>query len=141
MTLKISNATAIVLCDAAVDRCDAGTPPATVKIYAGTPPADADAALSGNTLLGTLTMSNPAFGAASDLNPGARATANAITDDTTADATGTATFFRVLQGGGTVLWQGSVTATGGGGDMEINAVAIVAGALIKITAMSFTHPE
>lgn len=141
MTLSLSNATAIVACDAIVDRADLGTPPATVKIYAGSVPADADASLGAAVLLATLVMSNPAFGSAVDISPGARATANAIADDTTADATGTATFFRVLQGGGTVLWQGSVTATGGGGDMTINAVAIQANALVKITSMVVTHPE
>lgn len=142
MTLFISNAAAVAACDTVVDRIDLNSPPGLLKLYTGTAPADADTALSGNTLLGTLTLSNPAFGNAADISPGARATASAITDDTAADATGTASFFRIYNGNGTTcVMQGSVTATGGGGQLELNTVAIVTGALIKVTSLTVTMPE
>lgn len=82
----------------------------TIVIYSGTPPATADAALSGNTALATLTFGAAAFAAAS---AGSK-TANAITQDSDAAATGTATFFRAKTAGGTVIAQGSVGATGSG---------------------------
>jgi hypothetical protein len=119
--------------DSLVDRVDVSAP-GKIRIYSGTPPADADASLSGNTLLAELAMSNPAFGAAADSSPGATATASAISNDASADATGTATFFRILDGANAVVAQGSVTATGGGGNMELNTVSIVAAAIVSISA-------
>lgn len=143
MTLSIANAQAIQGCDAFVDACDLGSTNASahVRIYSGTPPTLVDDALSGNTLLAELVMSNPAFGAATDINPGARATASAISDDTTADAGGTATFFRILDRNNTPRIQGSITATGGGGDMTLNTVSIVINALVKVTSLTTTMPE
>jgi len=142
MTLFISNARALVACDGVVDAVDAGTGAGTLRIYAGSVPADADASLaSANTLLAQLTMSDPAFGAAADATPGATATANAITDDSSADATGTATFFRILDSDLLVICQGAVTATGGGGELELNTTAIVAGAAVAITSLTVTMPE
>lgn len=142
MTLSISNAAALVACNGIVDLCEGGTPPATLRIYSGTPPANADASLSGNTLLAQLTMSNPAFGNAADANPGATATAAAITSDSSADATGTATFFRILTGtAGTVVMQGTVSASGGGGDLELVTTSIVAGVVVSISSLTVTVPE
>lgn len=142
MTLSISNAGAIAACDTIVDRCDLGTPPAKLRIYSGSVPTDADTALGAQVLLAELTMSNPAFGSAADANPGGRATASAITDDTAADATGTASFFRIVRGGTSVVEiQGTVTATGGGGDLTINTVSIVINALVKVTSLTITMPE
>lgn len=142
MTISISNNGALASLDGIVDRCDVGAPPALLRIYSGTIPANVDTALSGNTLLAQLTMSNPAFGASFDTNPGARANASAITEDATADNTGTATFFRIYQGNGTTAEiQGSVTATGGGGNLEINAVAIVAGAAVQCSSLFLTQSE
>jgi hypothetical protein len=142
VSISISNAAAIAACDAIVDRVDLNSPPGLLRIYSGTPPADADSALSGNTLLSEPVMSNPAFGNAADANPGGRAVANAIADDTDANATGTAAFFRIYNGNGTTcVLQGSVTATGGGGDLTINTVAIQIHALVKVTSLAFTQPE
>jgi len=141
---SITNAAAIVMCDGIVDLVDGGTPgdaTGDIKIYDGSIPADADTALSGNTLLAELNFSNPAFGAAADAAPGAIATANAIANDVSADATGTASFFRVTDRANAVVWQGDVTATAGGGDMELNTVSIVAAAVVSISAFTVTMPE
>lgn len=137
----ISNAAAIAACDAIVDRIDLGSGTATglLKIYSGTVPTDADTALGAQVLLGTLTMTNPAFGAAADIAPGARATAATITEDSTADATGTASFFRIVNRDGTVIIQGTVGTSGA--DLNLNSVAIQAGAAIQVTSLTFTIPE
>src|ERR1044071_9181843 len=81
-------------------------------------PADADAANT-NTLLFQLTCSASVFTSKTDGAPGAVGTFAAITQDSSADATGTLDFFRLLtQSGGTVCFQGSAaTATA---DMIIN---------------------
>lgn len=141
MTLSIANTSAITGCDAFVDACDAGStdPQATLVIYSGTPPALVDSALSGNTVLASLEMSNPAFGAAVDISPGARATAAAISDDTAADATGTATFFRILDRNNVPKIQGSVGTSGA--ELNMNSVAIQINATVSITSLTVTMPE
>ena len=70
----------------------------SLRLYSGTPPADANAALSGNTLLATLPMSATAFGAA----VAGVATANALTA-AVAPATGRPTFARIIESDGTTV--------------------------------------
>lgn len=141
MTLSIANSSAITACDAIVDACDAGTgvPQATLVIYDGTPPALVDTALSGNNVLAQLDMTNPAFGNAADAAPGATATAAAISDDTAADATGTASFFRILDRDGTPKIQGSVGTSGA--ELNLNSVAIQVNATVSVTSLTVTMPE
>jgi hypothetical protein len=143
MTLSIANAQAIQACDVIVDACDLGTTnaSATLTIYSGTPPANVDASLSGNTVLAQLAMSNPAFGGAADISPGARATASTITDDSSANATGTASFFRILDRDNVPRIQGTVTATGGGGELELKSVSINSGVIVEVTSLTVTMPE
>ena len=144
MAVSLTNATAIAMCNAAVDRVDNGTTDANgdLVIYDGTPPADADTALSGNTVLARVELQNPAFGAASDDNPGAiAALLGTPLDDLDIDATGTASFFRVHDRDNNVIWQGSVTATGGGGDLELNSVSLQENAKFTITGYNFRMPE
>lgn len=74
--------------DAVTVRANTGS----LRVYSGTPPADANAALSGNTLLATLPMAATAFGAAS----AGVATANALTA-AVAVATGRPTFARIIE--------------------------------------------
>jgi hypothetical protein len=104
-----------------------------IRIYSGTIPVSADAALSGNTLLAELRFAAAAFPAAA----AGVITAGAITGDAAADATGTATFFRTFDSGGAVVkWQGTVgTATS---DMIINSTAIQAGAAVNCSALTYT---
>jgi hypothetical protein len=103
-----------------------------LRIYSGTPPANADTALSGNTLLAELALSSAFAGAASS----GVLTANAITADSSADATGTATFFRLLTSGGTAKVQGTVGA--GSGDLSLNTTSIVSGAQVSVSSMAIT---
>lgn len=137
---RIGNAAAVAACDAIVDLVDAGLSNGYIEIRTGAAPTNVDAAATG-TLLATLPMQDPAFGAAADANPGGRATANAITDDSSADATGTAGYFRIFDSNGNARIQGDVTVTAGGGDMEMNSVAIQAGAAVAISSLTVTVPE
>lgn len=116
--------------DAVTARANNGS----LRIYDGTPPADANAALSGNTLLASLPMSATAFAAAAS----GVATANAITADSSADASGTATFFRVLETDGTtVVFQGTVGVSGA--ELNLNSVSIVAGGNVSVTSLTYTQ--
>lgn len=117
---------------------DAGTA-AVIEIYNGTPPADADAS-EGNTLLASLTCSGTAFTSIGDANPGAIATFAAITSDSDADNTGTATHFRIkTQTGGTVIAQGTVGTTGC--DLNLNTTSITQHSTVAITSATITLPE
>lgn len=106
----------------------------SVQIRTGTSPG-VDSAATG-TLLGTLPLSATAFGAWAS----GSATANTITQDASADATGTAGYFRALNSGSGAVIDGTITATGGGGDMEVNSTSIVSGATIDITSWTINHP-
>lgn len=136
----ISNAAALAACDAVVDLIDGGASNGYIEIRTGSQPANPDAAATG-TLLATLNCSDPAFGDAADDTPGGKATANAITDDSSADATGTAAWFRAYDSDATAIIDGDVTATGGGGDMELNTVSIESGATVEVTSWTVTMPE
>lgn len=137
MATRISTAAAAAACNGVVDTLD-GASPGYVEVRTGSQPATVATAATG-TLLGTLTLSNPAFGNATTASP-AVATASAITGDTVADATGTAGWFRAYTSGGTGVIDGSITATGGGGDMTLNTVSVIAGGDIEVTAWTVNHP-
>jgi hypothetical protein len=140
MTIKISVAAAIAACDTLVDLIDVGGTANHLRIYSGTEPATADTALSGNTMLVNFDLPDPSFGAAVSANGGGTATLN-TTSPVTAAATGTATFFRVLAGDGTtVIMQGSVSDTGGSGDLKLSSTAIVSGIDVEIVSMTVTLP-
>ena len=91
---RIANVVARAMADTFTTQLDSGSG-ALLRIYSGTQPTDPDTALAGNTLLAELAMSSTSFGAAADAAPGGRITANAITADSSADATGTAAFFHL----------------------------------------------
>lgn len=134
----ITNAVAIAMVQALETAANAGTA-AVINIYDGSAPADADAAES-NNLLAQLTCNASIFASVADDTPGALATFNAITDDSSADATGTATHFRILtQSGGTVIAQGSVGTSGA--DMNLNTTSITSGSTVSITSATILLPE
>ncbi len=142
MASSITNASAIAAVDAVADLVDVGATDANgdLKMYSGTIPADADSALGGAVLLTTNEMAIPAFAAGIDAAPGGRAVANAIVDSTIA-ATGTASFFRVTNRNNVAIYQGTVTVLAGGGDIELNSIALQSGATLSITSLSITMPE
>jgi len=139
MAVSISNDAAKAACDAIVDLIDGGSGAGTLAIYGGTPPADADTAISDQTKLAELTFSATAFGAAADDTPGAIATAASITQDSSADATGTATFFRALDSDGNVIFQGSVGTSGE--DLNLVTTSIVATQPVQVSSLTFSIPE
>lgn len=139
MTLFAGNLVVRAALDAALVLIDAGAGAGTLRIYDGAIPADADAALSGNTLLAQLTHSDPAFPASTDGAPGATSTASAITDDSSADATGTAAFFRILDSNLVVRFQGQTGTSGQ--ELNLNTLSIVSGAVVSVTSLVATLPE
>lgn len=115
---------------------------AQVVIYDGTAPANADASLSGNTLLAQLAMSDPPFlDSPGDISPGYQITADTITDDASANASGTPTFARVLNSLGVCVLQFSVGGTGSGAEGIIVPSTITSGQPVAMTSLTITVPE
>ena len=102
---------------------------ATAEVYTGTKPATPDTAITSQVLLGTCTCS-----ATAGTYANRRYTFNAITQDSAADASGTATWTRFKSGAGTAVLDVDVTTTGGGGFMQMNNTAITAGGPISIAS-------
>ena len=90
----------------------------------------------GASNIANLPFSATAFGAAAS----AVATAAAITDDTNCTA-GTVAIFAVQQNDNTAVFSGSVTATGGGGDIILSSVAIGQGDTISISSLTYEAPQ
>jgi hypothetical protein len=127
---KRSNEAANTACDAMAALANSGF----LRIYDGTKPATADTAVTSQVLLAELTMNATAFGAA----VAGVATANAVTQDASANNTGTATWFRVWKSNGTSpLWDGTVGISGT--DLVLNSVAISSGAAVSITSFTVTE--
>lgn len=137
---NISAEAALAALDAIVDRLDEGDGAATIRGRTGAQPADPDAAETG-TLLFTLTMSDPAFGAAADDTPHALATASAITDDASADATNTLTYCRCGATGTGVDDHIDGSAGTADADFIFNTTSIVAGAVVSMSSFTVTLPQ
>ena len=106
-----------------------GTTP-TLEIRSGTVPANCAAADAG-TLLASMALPSDWLAAAS----GGSKTLLGTWQDASADAAGTAGHFRIKQGA-TCHIQGTVTATGGGGDMTLDNTSIASGQQVTITAFT-----
>lgn len=107
---------------------------AVLKIRSGAAPATCATADSG-TVLATLNLPSDWMAAASS---GAKALSGTWSD-TSADNSGTAQHFRLYASDGTTCHaQGTVTATGGGGDMELDSTSISAGQTISVTSFTLT---
>lgn len=108
-----------------------GTGP-TLEMRSGAQPADCAAASTG-TLLVSMTLPSDWLNAAS----GGTKTLAGTWQDLSADAAGTIGHFRINQGA-TCHMQGAVTATGGGGEIEVNNTSVASGQEVNITAFTLT---
>lgn len=105
---------------------------AILKIRTGAVPSNCATADAG-TVLATLNLPSDWMAAASS---GSKAKSGTW-EDTSADATGTAAHFRIYASDGTTCHlQGTVTATGGGGDMTVDNTSFASGQAFSVT--SFT---
>jgi len=101
-----------------------------LRIYDGTRPATGGTA---TTLLAELTC-NATFAPAAS---GGVLTLNAITQDSSANATGTATWFRLVTSGGTFVVDGNVGTSGS--DLNLNTTSIVTAAAVSVTSFTITE--
>ncbi len=134
MALQLSVAARNALLDAIETAIGAS---AILKIRTGAAPTDCAAADSG-TVLATLNLPADWMAAAS---AGSKAKSGTW-EDTSADAAGTAAHFRLYASDGTTChMQGTVTATGGGGDMTLDNTSIAIGQTVTITGFTLTAPN
>lgn len=107
---------------------------AILRIRSGTVPANCGTADSG-TVLATMNLPTDWMAAASGGSKGLSGT----WQDASADAAGTAAHFRIYDSTGTTCHiQGTVTDTGGGGDMTLDNVSIASGQTVTITSFTIT---
>jgi hypothetical protein len=107
---------------------------AVLKIRTGAQPASCATADSG-TVLATLNLPSDWMAAAAS---GSKAKSGTW-EDTSADATGTAAHWRLYASDGTTCHaQGTVTATGGGGDLTVDNTSFAAAQSFTITGWTFT---
>ena len=105
---------------------------AILEIRSGSAPADCATADSG-TLLASMTLPSDWAAAASS---GSKAKSGTW-QEASANATGTAGHFRIKDSGGTVCHvQGTVTVTGGGGDLTVDNTSIASAQTVTITSFS-----
>lgn len=136
MTTRLSTAGCNAMLNAITALIDAGAAAGYVEIRTGTQPASITTPATG-TVLGVLTLGDPAFAAAANR----QAAANAITDDSAADNSGDAGWYRAYDSNGTAVIDGSVSITGGGGDMQMDDISIVAGGVITISSWTLVMPN
>ena len=109
---------------------DAGAGAGLLRVYDGTRPATGGAA---TTLLAELTFTDPCAPAAS----GGTLTFSAITADPSANATGTATWCRVVDSTGAFVFDGSVGTSGA--DYNLNTTSITSGVQVSCTSAVLTE--
>jgi hypothetical protein len=102
----------------------------TLRMYNGSRPATGGAA---TTLLAELTMSATSFAASS----GGVLTANAISDDTSADNSGTATWGRLVDSTGAAVCDFDIGTSGS--DLNLNTTTIAAGINVAVTSFVLTE--
>jgi hypothetical protein len=108
---------------------------AILTIRSGAQPANCAAANSG-TVLATLTLPSDWMSAAS----GGTKALLGTWQDASADAAGTAGHFRIHDSTGTNCGvQGTVTATGGGGDMTLDNIILAVAQVVNVTSFTLTE--
>lgn len=107
---------------------------AILKIRTGAAPANCGTADSG-TVVATVNLPSDWMAAAS----GGTKAMSGTWSDSSADATGTAAHFRIYDSGGTTCHiQGTVTLTGGGGDITVDNTSFASGQAFSITSFTLT---
>ena len=106
-----------------------------INIYDGSQPAGPDTALGAQVLLAQLT-GNATFAPSAS---GGILTLNSITSDSSANATGTASWFRMTTSGGTAHIDGTVGTSGC--DLNLSSTSITAGQTVAISPWTLTNGQ
>lgn len=135
--LRLSTTARDAAANAVVDLLDVGTtnPSGRLLIYSGAIPATPQTAATG-TLLATVALAAPAAGAPA-------AGAATITDPAavTGAAAGTAGYGRFVNRDNAAVMDCDITATGGGGAIELSTTTISVGVTVDMGAITYTQPQ
>lgn len=135
MAVKLSLDVRTSLAQALIDKIDAGGAAGSLKIYDGIQPPGPDTPITSQNVLSEHTLSYPCGTAANGV-----LTFNPISEDSFANATGTATWARFFDSTGTAVADASITQVGGGGDLQMNTVNIVINGPVRFTSLQWTMP-
>lgn len=127
---QISTAAQNAACNALCALLNSGS----IKIYTGSQPANANTAVTSQTLLCTFTLNSTAFGSASS----GVATLQGTTLLATSGATGTAAWFRACDSSGNAVADGSCGTSSA--DMILNTTSIVNGSQVQLINGTITMP-
>ncbi len=116
-----------------LDRYDTLFPAGAILEIRSGAVAGAENAATG-TLLASITLPATPWAAAASGSKAKQGTWS----DTSADATGTAGHYRLKNAGDTHREEGTITATGGGGDMTLDSVSITAAQVVTVTTFTRT---
>lgn len=103
-----------------------------LKIYSGAQPTNPNTALGSQVKLAELALSSTPFAAASS----GTAAANAITSDSSADATGTASWFSITTSADVRVFEGSVGTSDA--NLILGTLSIVAGGTVAVSSLTIT---
>tara|TARA_R100001086_G_scaffold245696_1_gene176939 strand:+ start:538 stop:924 length:387 start_codon:yes stop_codon:yes gene_type:complete len=125
--MSLTHVTAVrnALADEVVDRIDVGTADTE---------GDIEIQDSGNSTLCVIDLANPAFGAASS----GVATAQSLPVEGTCTGAGDADHFLVRDRDNAEIFRGTVTATGGGGDMQLSSVTLAVDDVVRLNTFTYT---
>lgn len=133
MILRFAPALRGDIADLIISYLDAGAGPAIIEFYTGAIPTALGDALTGQVKLGTLTCSDPAATQTAGV-----ITFGAITQDSAADASGTAAWAYIKDSTGAIVHAVDVTDNAGDGFIKVNTTTVVAGGPIAITSLTIT---
>ena len=126
-TLQHPTSVRNAIADAVVDLIDAGSGAGKLIFYTA----------NTGTALATLTLSDPAFGAAAS----GVATASAITSNTDTGS-GTVTWFKVVDSDDNIVFEGDVTDDDTGtGSIQLSSVALGTGDTVSVSSLTYTAPN
>ncbi|HSA48251.1 MAG TPA: hypothetical protein P5552_17395 [Candidatus Competibacteraceae bacterium] len=104
-----------------------------IRVYDGTRPADADTAVSTQTLLVTFEMANPAGTVTNSVFTGTNPAAAMIAES------GTSAWARVVDSSAGTIFDADVGVTGSGSVIEVDKVTLVSGGYCTITSFMLTE--
>lgn len=136
MVLRLTPEVRDAAVNAVIVLADAGTGPATIKIYTGSQPASATDDPIG-TILATFTLDDPAYDLSSDGSAGL-ATGGGIS--TVAVATGVAGWGRLADSDGNTIYDGTCSTTGTP-EFLLNALSLTAGQVVVLSSGTISVPS
>jgi hypothetical protein len=140
MSLLISTIARTAACNSITALVNSGglNPNGYINIFTAPRPSAPEAASSPATRLVTIPLSNPAFAASAN----GEAIANGIgLAGITVEATGTASWYRVYDRDNNPVWDGSVSVTGDGGDMQFNDISFVLDGKVVLQSFKAIMPQ